>query len=98
MIRGQGLIFTVMHKVEVLKTFCLSVSPISIFLFLSICVSDLELYGFAEHHLVEGPDEESVKQFAVEDGHAGDPADELEVGEMVLIAHTRVWVDLQYIN
>ena len=54
----------------------------------------LKLNWFAEHHLVERPDEEAVEEFAVEDGHPGHPTDELEVGEVVLVAHPGVGVDL----
>ena len=56
--------------------------------------SNLQRDLFAEHHFVEGPDEEPVEQLAVVDGHAGDAPDELEVGDVLLVAHARVWVDL----
>ena len=38
----------------------------------------LERDGLVQHHLVERPDEEAVKELAVVDGHAGDAADELK--------------------
>ena len=62
----------------------------------SFCASPSYLQRdlFAEHHFVEGPDEEPVEQLAVVDGHAGDAPDELEVGDVLLVAHARVWVDL----
>ena len=34
----------------------------------------------------------------MEDGHAGHPADKLEVGQVVLVAHPRVGVDLEQIK
>ena len=49
---------------------------------------------FAEHHFVEGSNEESVEELAVVDSHAGYAPDELEVGDVLLVAHARVWVDL----
>ena len=60
-------------------------------------LSFLESDQFAEHHFVEGPNEEPVKELAVVDGHAGYAPDELEVGDVLLVAHARVWVDLQRI-
>ena len=59
-----------------------------------VCQSFLQRDLFAEHHFVEGPDEEPVEQLAVVDGHAGDAPDELEVGDVLLVAHARVGVDL----
>ena len=49
---------------------------------------------FAEHHFVEGPNEESVEKLAVVHGHACYAPDELEVGDVLLVAHARVWIDL----
>ena len=38
---------------------------------------------FAEDHLVEAWNEEGVEETSVEDGHADDASDKLEVGEML---------------
>ena len=59
-----------------------------------VCQSYLQSDLFAKHHFVEGPDEEPVEQLAVVHGHAGDAPDELEVGDVLLVAHARVGVDL----
>lgn len=49
---------------------------------------------FAEDHLIEARDEESIKETSVEDGHSDDASDKLEVGEMLGI-DVRRGVDLE---
>lgn len=57
---------------------------------LHILKSDL----LAQHHLIEGSDEEGIQEAAVEDSQTNHSADELEVIEMLGV-HARVGINLQ---
>jgi len=49
---------------------------------------------FANHHFIEGDNEESIQESAMENGQSDDTTDESEVVQMLRI-DTRVRVDLQ---
>ena len=49
---------------------------------------------FAKNHFVETGNEEGIKEAAMEDCHANDASNELEVGEMLGI-DIGGWVDLE---
>lgn len=54
----------------------------------------LERNSLPKHHLVEGTDEERVKESPMEDGQAHHATNKFEVIQMLRV-HTRVRVDLQ---
>lgn len=53
-----------------------------------------ECYFFPQYHLVEGANEEGVKESSMEDGQTDHPANEFEVVEMFRV-DPRVRIDLQ---